>query len=60
MIAHALGSGLLLAWLLGQAYYPLVLRSAPAEPEPMPEPGDPRLSPDWCHAHDVHRDDEEH
>lgn len=51
--------GLLVAYLVGQAYYPLLLRSAPPTP-PVPDPpAEPEKDPGWCHSHGKHRDDEE-
>jgi hypothetical protein len=58
---QALGFGLLVAYLVGQAYYPILLRSAPPTP-PTPEPtppAEPEKDPGWCHSHNKHRDDEE-
>lgn len=49
--------GLAVAWLVGQAYYPLMLRAVTA-PEPAPDP-EPERDPDWCHTHGKHKDDEE-
>lgn len=61
MTVQALAFGLMLAWLLGQAYYPLVLLRS-TQPEPAPEPAppaDPRRDPDWCHSHGKHKSEEE-
>lgn len=52
----ALAFGLVVAWLLGQAYYPLVLRTA--QPEDTPPPDAPERDPDWCHTHGKHKSEE--
>lgn len=50
---------LLVAFLMGQAYYPILLRTQPPTP-PVPDPpAEPERDPGWCHAHNKHRDDEE-
>lgn len=55
----ALLYGLAAAWLVGQAYYPVLLRSQPPTP-PVPDPpAEPEKDPGWCHTHNKHRDDEE-
>ena len=60
--SEALGFGLLVAFIVGQMLYPLVvLRSAPPTPpgpEPTP-PADPQKDPGWCHSHGKHRSEEE-
>lgn len=58
--ASALLIGLLLAWPMGQLYYPIALRVADGDDEePTPPMDAPERSPRWCHSHGMPLDDEE-
>ncbi|MFJ2650837.1 hypothetical protein ACIO1C_29480 [Streptomyces sp. NPDC087420] len=53
-------TGAAIAWLIGQAYYPLMFAAFAADdknPPPPPAP-EPERSPGWCHTHGTHRDNE--
>ena len=60
VFAQALTVGLLLAWAMGQAYYPIALRGAEGDDEePVPPVGAPERDPGWCHSHGMPQEDEE-
>lgn len=49
--------GLLLGGVMRRETF--TLRAAPQEPTPPPPPApEPERSPDWCHSHGTHKDNE--